>query len=352
MNKLLTLCLLAAAIAGAQQTTFGQPNPPVPAVPQPGDTAEQIALKEAHNLSRKVVELYNEDKFDEALPLAEKVLTLREGVLPANDRRIADALANIASLRFAKEETDTAEKLYRRALAIYEAAGDGDAPVVVTLLNRLLLVTATKRDFNKAEVLAQRLVSIAEKKYKPDQLEMAMPLINLAEVYRLKLDNKRARTLYAQVVDIVEKFSPAAVPKDITRSLSNYLNLLYLQEGGKDSDLTGRINKLFVAIAASRPPGAEQPIQGGVLNGKAVYKPQPEYPAGAKSARAQGIVTVQVTVDESGKVIYAKAINKVAHITLALASEDAARQARFTPTLLDGKPVKVNGIITYRFILQ
>lgn len=350
MNKLLTLFLLAAAIGGTPQATFGQENPPAPPA---AESAEQdAALKEANSLSLKVVELYSAGKFDEALRIAENVLSLRERVLPANDRRIADALANIASLRFVKEQHDTAEKLYGRAVAIYEATGDQDSPIVVTLLNRLLLVTATKRDFNKAESLAQRLVNIAEKRYKPDQLEMAMPLITLAEVYRLKLDNKRARALYARVVDIVEKFSPAAIPKDITRSLSNYLNLLYVQEGGKDSELTERINKLFVAIAASKPPGAEREVQGGVLNGKAVYKPQPEYPAGAKSARAQGIVTVQVTVDETGKVIFAKTVNKPAHYSLALASEDAARQARFTPTLLDGKPVKVNGIITYRFVLQ
>lgn len=353
MDKLLMSFLLAVIIGGAPRVISGQVNPTQTGAARPGMSAEQsAALKEANSLSGKVVELYNAGKLDEALVIAESVLTIRERVLPPNDLRIAVALANIAALQLAKKENDKAETLYRRALAMYEAAGEQDSAFVVNLLNRLVFVTASKRDFDKAELLAQRVVTIAEKKYQPQQLEMATALLNLAEVHRLKLDNKQARAVYARIVDIVERFAPAAVPKEVTLSLSNYLNLLYAQESGKDSELTERITKLFIAIASSVPPGAAKEIQGGVLNGRAVYKPQPHYPASAKSFRAQGVVTVQVTVDETGKVIAAKAINNPPDPSLARVSEEAARRARFTPTLLSGMPVKVNGIITYRFVLQ
>ncbi|HEV7903304.1 MAG TPA: TonB family protein [Pyrinomonadaceae bacterium] len=351
MNKLLNIFLLALVFGCATQASLGQSSPPQAGATQPSESTEQAAaLKEANSLSGKVVELYRAGKFDEALPIAENVLSIRERVLPANDRRIAEALSNIASLQYAKGETDKAEKLYARALAIDEATGDKDSAFLLTLLKRLVLVSATKRDFDKAESLAQRIVGIAEKKYKPEQLETAIALVDLAEVYRLQRDNKRARTLYARIVDILEKFAPASIPKEITLSLSNYLNLLYVQENGKDSDLTERIRKLFIAVASSAPPGAAREVQGGVLNGKAVYKPQPEYPASAKSVRAQGVVTVQVIVDETGKVIEAKA-TRYPHLSLVWAAEEAALRARFTPTLLSGSPVKVRGIITYNFLL-
>lgn len=351
MNKLLTVFLLAAMIGHAPQAILGQASLPGTGAPQTGESAEQIAaLKEANSLSSRVVELYKAGKFDEALPIAENVLSIRERVLPANDRRIADAVGNIASLQYAKGETEKAEKLYERALAIREASGDQDSEFVLTVLKRLVLVTAARRDFDRAELLAQRIVSIAEKKYKPEQLEMAIALVNLAEVHRLQRDNKRARALYARIVGILEKFAPASIPKEITLSLSNYLNLLYVQENGKDSDLTERIRKLFIAIASGTSPGAAREVQGGVLNGRAVYKPQPEYPASAKSVRAQGTVTVQVLVDETGKVIEAKA-TRFPHNSLVWAAEDAARRARFTPTLLSGAPVKVTGFITYTFLL-
>ena len=98
------------------------------------------------------------------------------------------------------------------------------------------------------------------------------------------------------------------------------------------------------------PPKPRAPISGGVLNGKAISKPQPAYPPIAKAARASGTVTVQVTVDESGKVISARAAG--GHPLLQQAAVQAAYQARFSPTLLSGQPVKVNGVITYNFVLN
>ena len=104
------------------------------------------------------------------------------------------------------------------------------------------------------------------------------------------------------------------------------------------------------------PPPAPKPepkktiVSGGVLNGKAISKPQPAYPPIAKAARAQGTVTVQIVVDESGRVISASAVS--GHPLLQQAAVSAARQARFSPTLLSGQPVKVSGVITYNFVLQ
>lgn len=107
--------------------------------------------------------------------------------------------------------------------------------------------------------------------------------------------------------------------------------------------------------AASVPPPPSKPpppktISGGVLNGKAISKPQPAYPAIAKAARASGTVTVQVLVDEQGRVVSAHAVS--GHPLLQQSAVSAARQAKFSPTLLSGQPVKVSGVITYNFVLQ
>jgi len=98
------------------------------------------------------------------------------------------------------------------------------------------------------------------------------------------------------------------------------------------------------------PPPKKTIVSGGVLNGKAISKPQPAYPQIAKAARASGTVTVQIVVDESGRVISASAVS--GHPLLQQAAVSAARQARFSPTLLSGQPVKVSGVITYNFVLQ
>ena len=82
-----------------------------------------------------------------------------------------------------------------------------------------------------------------------------------------------------------------------------------------------------------------KPVSGGVLNGKAVSLPKPVYPLSAKNARASGLVTVEVVIDETGKVISAKAVD--GNTLLRQAAVQAAQGARFSPTLLSGQPVKV-----------
>lgn len=96
------------------------------------------------------------------------------------------------------------------------------------------------------------------------------------------------------------------------------------------------------------PPRA--PISGGVLNGKAISLPKPNYPPIARSAHASGTVVVQVVIDENGNVISAHAVS--GHPLLQAVSVAAARSARFSPTKLSGQPVKVTGVITYNFVAQ
>ena len=107
--------------------------------------------------------------------------------------------------------------------------------------------------------------------------------------------------------------------------------------------------------AAANPPNTpaqpqgqqgqkKPPINGGVLNSKAIYMPVPEVP----SAEATGVVLVAVLVDESGTVIEARAVSGPQH--LHAAAVNAARLARFSPTLLMGEPVRVSGTLSYNFV--
>ncbi len=92
-----------------------------------------------------------------------------------------------------------------------------------------------------------------------------------------------------------------------------------------------------------------KPISGGVLNGTAINLPSPIYPETAKRIRIQGVVTVEVVVDETGKVISAVATSGPPQ--LRDVAVQAAQRARFSPTKLSGQPVKVSGLIHYKFAL-
>lgn len=99
--------------------------------------------------------------------------------------------------------------------------------------------------------------------------------------------------------------------------------------------------------APTKVEAPKRPVSIGVANGIAISLPKPSYPQAAISVGAKGAVNVQVTIDETGKVISAKAAS--GHIMLRSAAEQAAWKARFTPTTLSKVPVKVTGVIVYNF---
>ncbi|HEX8117276.1 MAG TPA: energy transducer TonB [Pyrinomonadaceae bacterium] len=112
------------------------------------------------------------------------------------------------------------------------------------------------------------------------------------------------------------------------------------------------LDTLRVDAPAKPSPEAEmlsEVVAGGMLNGKALKKPNPRYPVEARSSRVQGTVAVQIIVDEQGNVVSAKAVSGPR--PLHGASEEAARKAKFEPMTLCGRPAKVSGVITYGFTL-
>lgn len=136
-----------------------------------------------------------------------------------------------------------------------------------------------------------------------------------------------------------------------TKGLGSPLGIEGDTDDSGDTDDTANANDATTDDEADTPPSSNvQTISGGVLNAKATSKPEPPYPALAKAARASGAVIVKVTVDETGKVVSAEAV--AGHPLLRPAAVAAAREAKFTPTLLSGKPVRVTGLLTYSFVLQ
>jgi protein TonB len=89
---------------------------------------------------------------------------------------------------------------------------------------------------------------------------------------------------------------------------------------------------------------------GGVVNGQAKFLPKPIYSAAARAVKASGAVNVQVLIDEAGNVVSANAVD--GNTLLRAEAEKAARNAKFKPTLLSGQPVKVSGVIVYKFSMQ
>lgn len=163
--------------------------------------------------------------------------------------------------------------------------------------------------------------------------------LNVEEAKRLKNTTK--------AVILVQFEEPYAGPYRVQFQVRLIDVYFFDSQTGK---ILAKISQVSKSVSELSTPRDNSAISGDVLNGKAISLPKPIYPKKAKAAHASGLVTVQVTIDESGKVISARAIS--GHPLLQQAAMEAAYQANFTPTLLMGQPVKVTGVITYNFVAQ
>jgi len=98
----------------------------------------------------------------------------------------------------------------------------------------------------------------------------------------------------------------------------------------------------------SGQPRPEVKIRLGDITKKALELPQPRYPREAKAAGISGDVHAEVVVDMSnGRVVWARIID--GHPLLQEAVKKVVCLARFSYVVTSGQPMKVSGILTYKF---
>jgi tetratricopeptide (TPR) repeat protein len=317
----IVLIIALVGLAGAAQTN----QPP--------------GLVESHQLNTRVLKLYGESKYDEALPLAKRALQLREGALGPSHPDLIPLLTNLAELQRARQQLSEARSYLERALTIAETVLKDDIRTAY-LLDKLGYLAFSQRKPKDAENFFLQSLQIKEKAMGPETADTVQTAFDLAEIYRFLKDYEKAEPLYARALRIREQ-EPSTKKSDLIRTFEGYLATLHeLKRTGEEDAVQQRFSQLLASEGA---------VQGGVLNGKALKLVQPNFPAIARNSGG-GIVRVQVVIDENGKVVSAKAVDPgPVHLALIAAAEDAARHSLFTPTRLSGVPVKVSGIIIYRF---
>ena len=103
------------------------------------------------------------------------------------------------------------------------------------------------------------------------------------------------------------------------------------------------------AIYASVAPPQVR-VGGDIKEPKKIKDVKPVYPEAAKAAGVQGIVIIEIMIGTDGAVNEAKVLRSVPELDRA--AVDAVMQWKYTPTLLNGEPVKVIMTVTVTFSLQ
>ncbi|MCA1625175.1 MAG: tetratricopeptide repeat protein [Acidobacteria bacterium] len=306
-------------------------------------------LQEAQKISAEVVKLYQQKKYDEALPLAERAISIRESELGKNHISVAQALRNLAYIQLQRERRKEAGKVFENALEIYEKnqpLSSNDEKTFAEVLETVAVYQAMNGDVVGAEKKFLRAVELREKVNGKESAETANSLLRLAQIYQLKGDYDKAAPLLLRALDIKTKRS-VKLDEQADEIYSNaYCTLTKLNREEERIQLRER----FYPKKADKDSDVENQkitINGGVVNGKALNLPAPPYPPEARLKGASGAVNVSVTIDETGKVIFACATTGAKEFHRV--TEAAAYQSKFHPTTLQGKPVRVTGVIVYNF---
>jgi CHAT domain-containing protein/Tfp pilus assembly protein PilF len=222
-------------------------------------------LEEAKQLSRQVAKLFGEGRYDEALPLAERSLAIREKALGAEHPDVASSLNSLAALYKTKGDSARAEPLYQRALAIWDKTLGAEHSSVASVLQNLAHLYQGKGDYTRSELLYRRALAIKEKTRGTEHPDVASALNGLAALYAGKGDHAGAEPLYQRALAIREKaFGPEHA--DVAASLHS-LAALYVQKG----DFT-RAEPLYQRALAifEKALGAEHPRVADTLHNLAM----------------------------------------------------------------------------------
>jgi TonB family protein len=339
------LLFLVPALLILALTTIVAPSPRLDTLLKSQQTQESPELAEARALNESVVKLFNERKFNEALAAAKRALEIRRRLLPNNDPAIEVSLNYVGDVYLAMGKFSEAKLAFEELLQKRVTRLGPNDVALAPILDRLGGVYFQAGEFSKSEESYKRSLSLRESKLGPANEEVANSLYALGEFYRARgnVANgaevlKRALTIYGTLKGVQ---SPAYEKTTNTFICMAHEN----QQPERIKDLD-EIRKGF-----NPPTSLTAPVQGMVLNGRALKLPKPRFPQELRGRSIRAQVVVKVVIDEEGRVIKTSDLCQGPRY-LSEAAQEAASGALFSPTKLNGQPVKVSGVIVYNFISQ
>ena len=330
ITLMLIICFIASFSVNAQSNSAD-------------NNASQNQSADAAEIKRLNDELkkqYGAGKYDEALKLAEQELALCIKLYGAEGKEVAISYANIGSIYRAKYQPKEAIKALEQSLSILEKNNLGESAQAAFNMSDIGLSYSLSDDKIAAEEWLIKAIETAEKADGKYSNTMYACLVYAARFYRGSIQFEKANDVFLRTIDVAN---------NLYGRKSDTVFSLWFEYECFLSEAKLIVNKEKIDELKGKEITAQDTniIRGDVLNGKATKLPAPSYPAIARSIKASGTVSVRVLVNEEGKVIRACALS--GHPLLRSACVTAALNAKFTPTLVNGKPVKVSGTINYNF---
>ena len=176
-------------------------------------------LAAAQQIENQWFELYKKGKYSEAIPLAEKVLSIRESILGKDHENVAISLNSLALLYQDNGEYSRAETLFKQSLEIDGKIYGKDHPNLAITYGNLGTLYYNIGDFRQSEFFLLKALELREKAFGKEHPDVALSIYNLSKLYEAKGDLIRAEQFGERALDIYKKIRPENHP-DIGRSLN------------------------------------------------------------------------------------------------------------------------------------
>ncbi|WP_396888901.1 tetratricopeptide repeat protein [Microcystis aeruginosa] len=174
--------------------------------PTVGQVISQVSpqdkLAEAERLTQQVIQLYQQGKYNEAIPLAEQALAIIKQQLGDNHPLTAQSLNNLALLYYSQGRYSEAEPLFKEALAIRKQQLGDNHPDTATSLNNLAGLYRVQGRYSEAEPLYKEALAIWKQQLGDNHPDTASSLNNLAGLYRVQGRYSEAEPLYKEALAI------------------------------------------------------------------------------------------------------------------------------------------------------
>lgn len=308
------------------------------------------------NLNADVVVQYQLGEYDDALKLARSALLLANSIYGVEHIQTATSHINIGEiLRTKRKYRESAEHL-KTAYAFLRKDIVRNEATITRVFESLGTVLTLDKKQDEAEPFFTEAIANAEQTFGKETKETLPALTSLTVFYIYTKQYDKAEDVFLKrflIESIYQRKKMGDGIGEVSDDLVCYMSQNFKGENhmARSKAFHERENLQRALRFGDEPHGLSKPkdsIKGGVINGKAISLPKPQYPGSARSLGASGTVSVKVVIDEQGNVTSAKAF--CGDRIFFPVTEAAARQARFSTTSLSGVPVKVSGIITYNFV--
>lgn len=326
LNGKLTPILLATALHLFLFSSFAQVQ------------SSEDPLAKAIKLSRAAVIAFNSSDYERSLELENMAYQIRLEKLGTHDLQTAFSLKNLGYIYMRLQKKKEAIKAFGEAIQIYEGnspLSSEDELIYADLLETASIYDVLEHDFDLARTRLSQAIKVREKLNGINSDEVAKTTFRLGQTYY-------AESNYGEALPLLRSaFRIKTAKKDEINSdsrLTFFVLKCALIKSRNADELVELLNKY-----ESKKNSGKDNVDAGIVNGRALRLPRPEVRSGY-----YGLIPVNILVDESGKVIFACATE--GHSVLQVLSEAAAYKAKFSPTIKDGKPVSISGVIRYNFV--